>query len=272
MKSRLRSLLPAFHEGLHDMKNEKKINVSAVSYLNTLPMIFGLESGAVSGLIKLDKDTPSVCAEKLLSGKADIGLVPVSVLSSLPNHRIITGYCIGAKGKVRSVMLYSRVPLEKIKTIYLDSESRTSVSLVKILSRHHWHISPLWKKGKPGYEKKIRGTTAGLVIGDRALNLNGHFKYEYDLAAEWMKFTELPFVFACWAAQKNIPRKFRSTFGKAVGKGIHNLTATAKKYKLGKKEETYLSNSISYSFDPEKKKALKLFLKLCSQTAETSAD
>ena len=106
------------------------IKVSCVSYLNSQPFIYGLKNNSIINEIELSLDVPSVCAEKILSGKADIGLIPVAVIPQLKESHIISDYCIGADGKVETVLLLSDVPLEKIKSILLDYQSRTSVLLL----------------------------------------------------------------------------------------------------------------------------------------------
>src|SRR5262245_24497557 len=121
-----------------------KIKVSAVSYLNSKPFIYGLEHSEVKNEIDLQLDVPSTCAAKLFEDKVDLGLVPVAVLPDLDEYHIITDYCIGADGEVGSVLLLSEVPLNEIKTILLDYQSMTSVVLVQILADKFWKIQPSW--------------------------------------------------------------------------------------------------------------------------------
>jgi len=118
------------------------IKVSCVRYLNSQPFIYGLKNNPVINEIDLSLDIPSVCAEKLLNGNVDIGLVPIAVIPELKESHIISDYCIGADGKVETVLLLSDVPLEKIETVLLDYQSRTSVLLVKMLAGKFWKISP----------------------------------------------------------------------------------------------------------------------------------
>ncbi len=240
------------------------IRVSAVSYLNTKPFIYGLEKNKLPKEIELSLDIPSVCASKLIDGKADIGLVPVAVLPQLKGFSIISDYCIGATGPVRSVMLFSKVPLNEIKEVLLDNQSRTSVLLVRVLADKHWKIQPAWSPAKEGYEKNIEGATAGVVIGDRALKMKGMFPYAYDLAEEWQKMTGLPFVFACWVGKEGLDKAFLEAFSKALGNGIDRREEMVNAMGLdaAAKAETseYLGKAIDYRFDNDKKKALQLFL------------
>ena len=244
------------------------LKISAVSYLNSTPFVYGIEKKLDKDLYSLELDIPSVCAEKLLSGKVDIGLVPVAIIPMLKEHYIISNYCIGAEGKVRSVILYSNVELKNIKKILLDDQSRTSVILTKVLAKHFWMIDPLWSNAKTGYESTIAGDTAGLVIGDRTFALENKFKYTYDLSEEWKKFTGLPFVFACWVANRPIDRIFAKEFDLALQFGINNTDDVIRELKdlpASKTEvKAYLDKNISYTFDQRKKEGLEKFLSLAT--------
>ena len=116
----------------------QKLRISAVSYLNSLPFVYGIKNSGFLKNIELSLDVPSVCADKLISGKADIGLVPVAAIPLIKNARIVSDFCIGADGKVQSVLLISRKPLQEIQKVYLDLESRTSVGLAKVLAKEYW--------------------------------------------------------------------------------------------------------------------------------------
>lgn len=248
-----------------------KINISAISYLNTLPFLYGLKrSEYIQNNCKIDLDIPSVCADKLSSGKADIGIVPVAILPQLKKYRIISDYCIGAIGNVKSVLLLSEVPLHQIKKIILDYQSRTSVLLVKVLASKLWYISPDWINGAIGYESEINKTTAAVVIGDRAMELTGRFNYSYDLSAEWNELTGLPFVFACWVSVININNEFKKEFNNALKLGITSIKAVIEEYKAtGNTEffnpDEYYTENVSYLFDNDKKKALELFLRYIAE-------
>ena len=251
------------------MKSDKSVvKISAVSYLNTKPFIYGIEnSGFLSASggknYRLELDIPSVCADKLLNDEVDLGLIPVVVIPRLQDSRILTDYCIGAVGAVRSVMLFSDVPLKQIKRCFLDCHSETSVLLTKILAGRYWKINPEWFEGKDGFEVNIKGDTAGIVIGDRALNLHDKFQYSYDLAEEWHRFTSLPFVFACWVANKPLPGNFIEAFDKAIEFGVQNKEKAVNTVGLmsnGLSAKDYINNCISYELDAQKQKGMKLFL------------
>lgn len=239
----------------------KKIRISAVSYLNSLPFVYGLTHSSLINECDISLDIPSVCAEKLINGTVDIGLIPVAAIPQVPNATIISDYCIGANGEVKTVCLFSEVPLHEIKTVLLDYQSRTSVMLVKILAKEFWKINPEFVNAEAGFEKKISGTTAAVVIGDRAFDLSP--TYIYDLSEEWKNFTGLPFVFACWVANKNLPAQFVADFNNALKNGLANIDKTLEEFPPtvvnNAEAKKYLTENISYTFDAEKKKALKLF-------------
>lgn len=242
----------------------KKIKISAVSYLNTKPFIHGLNAHReLLEQCEVQLDMPSECARKLLANEVDIGLVPVAVIPKLKEAHIITGYCIGAVGAVNSVMLYSNVPLNEIKRVYLDYQSRTSVALTRVLAREWWKISPEWIPASPGYENLVKGDTAGVIIGDRTFYLNDKFKYVYDLAKEWMSYTSLPFVFACWVANKKLSPGFIRLLDTALGQGVAQKLEVAEAFAAdypGFDVKDYLGTRISYELDDEKRKGLSLFL------------
>jgi chorismate dehydratase len=131
------------------------VKVSCVSFLNSRPFIYGLQQDKISGDIELSLDIPSVCADKLKSGQVDIGLVPAILIPALKNPHIVSDFCIGADGRVETVLLLSNVPLEKIENIVLDSQSRTSVILARILAGKFWKINPEWMEAS-GQPKPFR--------------------------------------------------------------------------------------------------------------------
>ena len=242
---------------------ERKIRVGAVSYLNTKPLVYGFENGEMKDEIELFFDYPAKIAAMLLNDEIDIGLIPVAVIPHLNEHYIISDYCIGASQAVASVCLFSDVPLKEIKEILVDYQSRTSAALLKILLKQHWKISPALIDTNSDYQQNIKGTTAGLVIGDRALEQRSHSKYIYDLAEAWITMTGLPFVFAAWVANKKLSDEFVASFNKATSLGLEHTkeivaTIDFKPYDLYK----YYTVNIDYKLDKKKDTALALFLGL----------
>lgn len=248
------------------------MKVSAVSYLNTKPFLVGLEKTGLLQKLDLSLDIPSQTAQKLLQQEVDLALVPVAVLPQISaNYQIISDFCIGAVGKVRTVGVYSQVPLSQVQQIYLDYHSRTSVQLVQVLCHDYWGIPVNFIPAKQGYEQKISNYTAGLIIGDRAIQYRSTFNYEYDLSEAWQQFTSLPFVFAVWIGSKKLPAEFEAQLNHAFANGLQHIPAIARQYEknnslyrqFGLYE--YLSENISYRLDAEKRQALQLFLKYLVQ-------
>lgn len=242
-----------------------KIKISAVSYQNTIPFLYGMEnSDFIDRNTCVSLDMPSECARKLLDNEVSIGLVPIAILPQLDEFEIISGYCIGAEGNVKSVLLLSDVPLNEIEKVFLDYQSRTSVNLLIILAQRFWKINPVFKHAKRGYETEIKGKAAGVVIGDRCFNLKQNYKYAYDLAGEWTKFTGLPFVFAAWVSNKKIEADFINQFNTALKLGIDNIDESIEAHsnKIISDEElsNYLKNDIKYKLDAKKREGLELFL------------
>ena len=243
-----------------------RYKVAAVSYLNTIPFIHGIKSSNIYDSIDLRLDYPSVCAQKLIDHEVDIALVPVAVLKQNPSFNIVSDFCIGADGEVDTVCLYSNVPLEEIEHLLLDYQSRTSVELLRILCERFWEISPVFKPSYIGFESNIRNKTAALIIGDRAFNVNGKYKFEYDLSHVWKQMTGLPFVFACWISNKNIDQSFLSEFNYALKSGLSEIEKAVEIEKHNfphcNNPNDYLNNKISYILDEEKRKGMRTFLSM----------
>ncbi len=202
---------------------QRKLRVGAVSYLNTKPLIYGIEKGMIKNEADLLIDYPSKIASMLLEDEIDIGLVPVAIIPQMKEHHIISDYCIGSVGKVASVCLFSEVPLNEIETVLLDYQSRTSVALLKVLIKDFWKIKVVFENTSGNYQEKISGTTAGLVIGDRALQQRKVSSFIYDLGEEWEKFTGLPFVYAAWISNKKLEGHFIDEFNAANEVGLNDL-------------------------------------------------
>ena len=247
----------------------KKVNVGSVSYLNAKPLIYGFEKGMMQDAIELVIDHPAAIAKQLLEDKIDIGLVPVAIIPLLKEYHIVSDYCIGSDGEVASVCLFSNVPLEEIETILLDYQSKTSVALLKILLKEHWNISPVLVEATESYEKNIAGTTAGLVIGDRAFKQRLESTYIYDLGLAWKQMTGLPFVFAAWVSNKEFPAAFKTDFNKANEAGLNDIESVIQEINYDLFDmNAYFSKNISYRLDTLKVDGLALFLKYISNREE----
>ena len=240
-----------------------KIRISAISYLNSLPFAWCLEHSNIMDEIELSYDIPSQCADKLLTGRADIGLIPIVETLRMPEHYIVSDLCIGAENAVQTVVLASNAPVSDISTVYLDNHSRTSVILAKILAEKYWHINPQWIHFHDNINSRPHDDkSAAVVIGDKAFGLQS--PYIYDLATEWKKFTGLPFVFACWVAGKPIDEGFVRRFNDAMKPVLTDMEAITAYYKdiapAGVDLRDYWTNYISYPLTADKRKGLDLFL------------
>jgi len=241
-----------------------KIKVGVVSYLNTKPLLYGMQHSAFLEGHELLLDNPAHIADMLLDGRVDVGLIPVAQLPLLPAYFIVSDYGIAADYDVASVCLFSEVPIEKIETIYLDYQSRSSAALLKILMHEFWGIAPVLVETKDErFRTKINGTSAALVIGDRAFEQRRLSTYVYDLAAEWKAMTGLPFVFAVWASVKPMSDEWIKQFNTANAKGLLHLDEIAEQQKYSSFDlSRYFKHHIAYELTAERLKGMKKFLEI----------
>lgn len=241
---------------------DQKIKLVAVSYLNTKPMLAGLKQSSIMDQLEIVEANPGACAEKMIKGEADIALIPVATIPNIPESFIISNYCIGAKGKVDSVSLFSEVPLSEIDTVLLDYQSRTSTALCQILLKKYWKQPVVFKPTTPGYIDKINGKTAGLVIGDRSFGLKAKLPYSYDLSEAWLDFTNLPFVFASWISRIKLSDDFLKAFDKALATGLEQRAELAQTLQPNFPQQNvldYFTQKIDYHFDVTKRLGLNRF-------------
>lgn len=229
-------------------------------------MLYGIERSEVMNDIELLADYPANVAVALQHGDIDLALLPVAAIPTIPNANIISDYGIAADGHVASVCIFSMVPMEEIETVYLDYQSRTSVRLAQLLLEKLWEKTVIFKPATENYIDYINGTTAGVIIGDRALKQLTNFEYVYDLAAGWKELTGLPFVFAAWVANKELPKEFKTAFNAANAEGLKHIDEVVAEnpfpyYDLKK----YYTEDIHYLLDEDKKKGLALFLEMIAE-------
>lgn len=241
---------------------EREIRIGAVSYLNTKPLLFGLNQEHFGYPFQLTLDYPANLVKAIQDDRIDIGLLPVAAILQLDFFQVVSKYCIGAVGEVASVCLYSNAPIEQVKKVKLDYQSRTSVLLCKLLLKEFYKQPVEFVHAVNDQELlDFNEDSASLVIGDRALRLNGKTNYRYDLAAAWKEMTGLPFVFAVWVSKKNMPAEFIQAFDEAVGLGVNSLDqVVAEIGTIDIDLQTYYKQNISYSFDEQKKKGMELYL------------
>ncbi len=206
-------------------------------------------------------DYPAKVAQQLIEGSIDVGLVPVAVIPHLKEYHIVGSYCIGANDKVASVGIYSECPIKEVETLMLDYQSRTSVALAQVLLKHYWKVQPAMVPAHENFREDIQGTTAAVVIGDRALEQNHISAYCYDLAEAWKIFTGLPFVFAAWISNKPLPAEFIQELDEANRLGFSHLPEIVAANPFPHIDLLqYYTKHISYTIDKEKLKGLELFL------------
>ena len=237
--------------------------ITAVSYLNTIPFIYGIRhEGNFSADLLLCP--PAQCAENYMAGKADIALLPAAVVPQLRSTEIITEYCIGTIQSVRTVELMSNSPVSEIKRIFLDAHSRTSVQLTGYLAKNLWKISPEWYS-LDSYDTLAQNAREGdafLLIGDKVFDHEGEFRYSYDLAEAWQGMTKLPFCFAVWVARKGTPYAVTDALEHALTFGVEHIYEAIVENGFDKKPYDaygYLTRNIDYLFDEQKHKALQKF-------------
>lgn len=238
-----------------------KIRISAVAYTNTKPFIYGINHSDVLNQIDLSLDIPSDCAAKLIDGTVDVGLIPVAAIPQVPNANIISDYCIGSVGAVNSVFIFSNVPVNEIRTLRLDSHSRTSNNLAKVLLKFHF-------KQEVSYTTDVNAQTDAIVlIGDRTFGKKDDYAFAYDMGEEWMNFTGLPFVYAAWVANKAIPEAFINEFNTALKQGLaarKELLKTLPENPVFDLDD-YLMNKLDFELTDKKREALSLFLSYIEQ-------
>jgi chorismate dehydratase len=246
----------------------EKIRISAVNFANTYPFIYGLTETGFDRKVILTTDHPADCAINLASGKVDIGLIPVAALPSLKESHIITDFCLGAYGRVRTVLLLSNCPFDKITKINLDFRSQSSVNLAKILAKNSWKREFIWYNTADGFDFiNIPDNEANVLIGDRCFEYESRFMYRIDLAEEWFNFTGLPFAFACWTSNRKLDNAFLMEFNDALAAGVKNIPAVVEKYGKtgiirGEELRIYLTENMSFDLNDDKRRAIILYLEL----------
>jgi chorismate dehydratase len=248
----------------------RKLRIAAISFLNTAPLMWDFEHTGLGREFEILSTVPSECAEMLRTGAADIGIVPVIAYHSIPGLHIIPNIAIAAHGPVRSILLVSRMPLEKIRTVAVDTSSRTSVALARVLFRKWLGGGREFTSMPPLLDVMLKCCDAALLIGDPALTVDRTRYICYDLAEEWKRLTGQPFVFAFWAvraqALSETDLDLTKVFQQSRDHGLANVDVLARTWapRVGISEQavrTYLTENIDYSLGPENIAGLELFFK-----------
>ena len=235
--------------------------IIAVSYLNTIPFIYGLRHHSNLGADLL-LAPPATCYQNFVEGKADIALMPAAMVPSLADAEIVTDYCIGAVGKVRTVVVVSNSPIAQVRRIFLDAHSKTSVQLCGYLAKNLWKIEPEWHAMEDySLLDSAEQGDAFLLIGDKVFDNEGRFAYSYDLAEEWHKATKMPFTFAVWVARKGLLYEVRDELQAAFTYGMEHIYEAILESGYAEREYAYeyLTENIDFLFDIQKHNALKKF-------------
>lgn len=238
-----------------------KYSIALVEYLNTWPFSTGVKQSNLEAEFDFHHVTPAQCAQLFKEGTADVSLCPIGALSDLPEHEVRGQFCIGADGPVETVVLLSHVPLEQIQSVRLDSHSRTSNKLIRILADR------LWKKDWDFYfEEGDHLSESCLMIGDKVFKHKARYAYQYDLASAWKTLTGLPMVFAVWIARPGIPDLVIDALDQACAIGLEILQKGESG--LSEWQEHYLMQKISYPLDERKIKAMECYLEMAKNLEE----
>jgi chorismate dehydratase len=264
-----------------------RLKISAISYLNTAPLMWDFEHGQAGADRVTDNDfdisytIPSACAEALGAGTADIGIIPAAACTTVPDLVIIRDVAIAARRAVRSILLISKAPLEewdkRVRTVALDTSSMTSVALTKILFAKWMGGARDYKPMAPDLDAMLGACDAALLIGDPALQVDRTRYFTLDLAEEWVARTGKSFVFAFWAIRKQAlagrnGAAIAEVFRKSRDHGLSpkKLEAIAQEWapRLGLSVEfvrVYLTHNIHYYLDPPGLEGLKLYYRLAAE-------
>lgn len=202
-----------------------RVKIAAVSYLNTLPFVYGIQNAQRNSLCaELLLAVPSECARLFKEDKVDVALVPVAALEECGTDFTMLNYCLAADQEVRSVVIFSNSPLKDIKKIYLDIHSRTSRELAKLLCRKKWGITAQFVDiGDYSTIDSNSSKVGYLLIGDKVFNYENIFKFSYDLASEWREHTGFPFVFAVWVAKNTLKKEECQAIENALQEGVESI-------------------------------------------------
>ena len=270
-----------------------KLRISIVEYLNTAPLVWGFAEGPLANKYDLSFTVPSQCAEALRRGEADIAIIPAIEYQRIDNIVALPGMAVAAKGEVRSILVVAKKPIELAKKIALDSSSRSSAALVRLLAKDLWKISPEFVEVAPDPSEMLKHADAALVIGDPALRvalkmeaLNtkapsdeaccqgdiedmpvpGHETiFIYDVAYQWEEMTGKPCVLAIWAARRDVVTpEILADFQTSKQYGLERIReiAEAASVKLDlppRALERYLTDNINFDLDEENLAGLRLY-------------
>ncbi|PYR73615.1 MAG: hypothetical protein DMF87_25315 [Acidobacteria bacterium] len=242
------------------------VRIGAVGYLNARPLTWALDRSPERWQVRYD--LPAVCARLLYDGEVDLGLVPSIEYLRSDQYRFVPGVGIGSRGPVASVALFTRRPLAEIRHIAIDTSSRTSVTLIRLLCQHRYRIAPEFVPHGPHLVEMVRDYDAGLLIGDPALeaDANALGVTKIDLGAEWTAMTGLPFIYAAWTGRAGvIGVEHVRLLEQAQAEGVASYPAIAAEYAQAngasaQRALAYLRDNMRYGLGPEEAQGLQMFL------------
>jgi chorismate dehydratase len=256
----------------------RRLRISAISFLNTAPLMWDFEHGAAGRNFDISYTVPSACARELEAGTADIGIIPAAAYAQIPGLMILPDVAIASRQPVRSILLVSRVPVDQIRTVALDTSSMTSVALTKVLFEKWLGGRRTFTPMAPDIEKMLAQHDAGLLIGDPALQVDRSRYLTLDLAEEWIRYTGKPFVFAFWAVRRDALREaspsldLATIFRQSRDRGLEpaSLASIAREWapKLSLREadvRSYLTENIYYRLDAPCLEGLQLFYRYAAE-------
>jgi chorismate dehydratase len=256
----------------------RRLRISAISYLNTAPLMWDFEHGEAGRHFEIAYTLPSACARNLAEGTADIGIIPAAAYTQIPGLQVLPDVAIASRRAVRSILLVSKTPLEQVRNVALDTSSMTSVALTKVLFEKWLGGGRTFTPMAPNIDEMLAQCDAGLVIGDPALQIDRSRYHALDLAEEWIRYTDKPFVFAFWAVREEALREadpaldLAAAFRDSRDHGLQpgNLDTIAHEWaprvQLSEDDvRSYLTENIHYSLDEACLEGLQLFYRYASE-------
>lgn len=273
------------------------LRISIVQYLNTAPLVWGFTNGPLQGKYDLSFTVPSQCAEDLRSGRADVAIIPAIEYQRIPALAILPDMAIASKNQVRSLLIVAKKPIEQVKAFALDSSSRSTQVLTRILCAEKWHIAPQFVEALPDLPEMLQHADAALLIGDPALRISlgiekeswpgspgqtvcqaatlsitsSELLYVYDVVAEWRALTGLPAVLAVWACMRELATaELTADFLASRDFGLARLGKisyeASQDLELPQRAlESYLRDNIDYSLDAENRRGLELYFEYAAR-------
>ena len=256
----------------------RRLRISAISYLNTAPLMWDFVHGTAGNEFDISYTLPSMCARSLEAGTADIGIIPAAAYAQIPGLIVLPGVAIASRQPVRSILLVSKAPLDKVRSVALDTSSMTSAALTKVLFEKWLGGGRRFTAMPPDIDKMLAQHDAGLLIGDPALQINRSQYLTLDLAEEWIRYTGKPFVFAFWAVRQDALHEAGSSSDLAAifqqsrdhGLAPENLDHISREWapRLSLKEadvRSYLTENIYYQLDAACREGLQLFYRYAAE-------